>query len=85
MTPEQDAKRQRDAQSVKDMVENHHGWQVFIDAVGRREEQVLERITRGELCHDEYRSYTGELKGLRRIGTEVSRLIGKAQEGPESE
>jgi hypothetical protein len=67
------------------MVENHHGWQVFYDAVAKREQQVLDEITRGALCHDEYRSYTGELKGLRRIGTEVSRLLGYAQEGPESE
>jgi hypothetical protein len=75
----------RDAWAVRDMVENHHGYQVLMDAIERREQLVLRDITRGELCHDEYRSYTGELKGLRRISTEVTRLLGKAQEGPESE
>lgn len=89
MTPEERtearAQKLRDAQSVKDMVEDHRGWQVVISAVREREAQVLAEITRGALCHDDYRSYTGELKGLRRIGTEVSRLLSQAQEGPESE
>lgn len=84
LTPEERAARVlRDRQSVRDMVDNHHGFQVLFDLVHKRQDQVLKEIVRGELCHDDYRSYTGELKGLRRIDVEVERLLGQAQEGPE--
>jgi hypothetical protein len=48
-----------------------------------RSDQVLKDIVAGALCHDEYRSYTGELKGLRRIDTILERLLRQAQGGPE--
>lgn len=82
-TPEQVAREQREAEQVRDMVENHAGWRVMKKRIDDRTAQVLDEITKGTLCHDEYRSYTGELKGLRRIDTILDRLLRQAQGGPE--
>jgi hypothetical protein len=82
-TEEQLAKERREAEAVRDMVENHAGWAVLKKRLDSDAERLLRDITRGTLCHDEYRSYTGELKGLRRIDTILERLLRQAQGGPE--
>jgi hypothetical protein len=82
-TPQQVARELREAEQVRDMVESHAGWKVLKKRIDDRTAQVLDEITKGTLCHDEYRSYTGELKGLRRIDTILDRLLRQAQGGPE--
>ncbi len=77
-----DEQRAREREQVRDLVENHAGWKVLHRQLQKRQDDVLKKITEGTLCHDEYRTYTGELKGLRRIDDDLKRLLGQAQEGP---
>ena len=74
----------REREMVRDLVTNHDGWKVLYAATQKRQEGVLEKIVAGELCHDDYRTYTGELRGLRQIDEALDRLLGKAPGGPEN-
>lgn len=73
-----------DGHKVLDMVTNHEGWKVLQERLERHIRSVRDEVEKGKLCHDDYRSYTGELKGLLFIQREVEKLIGQADGGPEN-
>lgn len=74
-----DAERdRRDAFKVKAMVDTP-GWAVMERFMLARLDEVERRIFKGELTLEEYRSYTGERKGLLAIRDEVANHLKRAQ------
>lgn len=76
-------RKQAEGEAVRSMVTGHNGWPILASRLDKRIAELRTAIEAGKLCHDDYRSYTGELQGLLFVGREVEKLIGQAAGGPE--